>query len=94
VRQRAIWAFLLFAAALPPASTGLGFTSVPPGEARIALSFAWAFSGLGLLAALWAAFPTVRYWEDLPGPTRWLGMLPLLAILLFAAPATVTVALL
>jgi len=85
---------LLFVAALLPASMALGFASVPPGDTTIALSFAWAFSGLGLLAALWAAFQTVRYWEDLPGATRWLGTLPLIAILLFAAPATVTVALL
>ena len=37
--------------------------------------------------ALWAAFPTLRYWEGLPSQTRWLGALPLLTISLFLSVA-------
>ena len=44
----------------------------------------WA---IGLLFALWAAFPTLRYWEALPGTIRWLGALPLLCVSFFLSTA-------
>ena len=48
---------------------------------------AFVFWAIGLLFALWAAFPTSRYWDGLPGPVRWLGSLPLLSGALSRASA-------
>jgi hypothetical protein len=42
--------------------------------------------------ALWAAVPTLRHWDSLPGPTRWLGALPLLSVSLFLSVALLAVA--
>ena len=39
--------------------------------------------------ALWAAFPTLRYWEGLPIQMRWLGALPLLSVSLFLSAALI-----
>jgi hypothetical protein len=39
--------------------------------------------------ALWAAFPTLRYWDGLPAQTRWLGALPLLTVSLFFTAALI-----
>ena len=46
---------------------------------------------VGLLFALWAAFPTLRYWDGLPAQTRWLGALPLLSVSLFLSAALIAV---
>ncbi len=50
---------------------------------------ALGFFAIGLLMALWAAFPTLRYWEGLPMQTRWLGALPLLTVSLFFTVALI-----
>jgi hypothetical protein len=44
---------------------------------------------LGFLFALWAAAPTLRYWEALPSGTRWLGALPLLSVSMFLTAAMI-----
>jgi hypothetical protein len=83
IRSRTLWAVALFAAAVPPAfiSTGLAFGS--ESYARIALPIALSIWALGMLFALAAAFPTLRYWEALPNTVRWLGALPILSVALF-----------
>jgi len=43
------------------------------------------------LFALWAAVPTLRYWEGLAAQTRWLGALPLLSVSLFVSVALIAV---
>lgn len=53
------------------------------------MPLAMLFWALGLLFALWAAFPMLRYWEGLPNQTRWLGALPLLSVSLFVSAALV-----
>ncbi len=60
---------------------------------NIAVLFATGFWILGVLMAVWAAFPTVRYWEGLPSQTRWLGALPMLTISLFLSAAILAAAL-
>ncbi len=89
IRNRAIWAVALFTASLPPAFVALGIAEVTTDQVNVALPMAFGFWGLGLLFALWAAFPTLRYWEALPGPTRWLGALPLLSVSLFFTAALI-----
>jgi hypothetical protein len=86
IRSRTIWAVALFAAAVPPAfvSTGVGLGEA---YARIALPIALSIWALGMAFALSAAFPTLRYWEHLPGGVRWLGALPLLSVVLFTVAA-------
>ena len=39
--------------------------------------------------ALWAAFPTLRYWDGLPGTIRWMGAMPLLCVSLFLSIALI-----
>ena len=58
-------------------------------EVNIALPLAVGFWLIGLLFALWAAFPTLRYWEALPQTTRWLGALPMLSVSLFFSAALI-----
>ncbi len=53
---------------------------------RIRVRAIWA---VGLLFAIWAAFPTMRYWEILPDTVRWLGALPLLSVSLFLSVAII-----
>ena len=53
---------------------------------RIRVRAIWA---VGLLFAIWAAFPTMRYWEILPDTVRWLGALPLLSVSLFLSLAII-----
>jgi hypothetical protein len=89
IRVRAIWAVALFAAAVPPAIVGLGIIATGSDEANIAIPMAFGFWVIGLLMALWAAFPTLRYWEGLPTQTRWLGALPLLTVSLFFTAALI-----
>ena len=89
IRVRAIWAVALFAAAVPPAIVGLGIIATGSDEANIAMPMAFGFWVIGLLMALWAAFPTLRYWEGLPTQTRWLGALPLLTVSLFFTAALI-----
>ena len=83
IRFCAVWAVLFLAASVLPgiASTGLvaGTEDWAGGALPVAIGL-WTF---GILFAVWAAFPTLRYWEVLPAPVRWLGALPLLAVLLF-----------
>ena len=54
-----------------------------------AVPLAIGFWLIGLLFALWAAFPTLRYWEGLPQTTRWLGALPMLSVSLFFSAALI-----
>ena len=89
IRVRAIWAVALFAAAVPPAIVGL-IVATGSDEADIAMPMAFSFWAVGLLMALWAAFPTLRYWEGLPAQIRWLGALPLLTVSLFFTAALIT----
>ncbi len=79
IRGRAIWAVAFFASAVPPAIIGSGIAMATPDQANVAIPFAVVFWALGLLFAIWAAFPTLRYWDNLPGSVRWLGALPLLS---------------
>lgn len=83
IRRRAIWAVALFAASILPTFVGLGIASAGRQTANVALLFALAFWVIGVAMALWAAFPTLRYWEGLEPNTRWLGALPMLTISLF-----------
>lgn len=87
IRNRAIWATALFAASLPPAIVGLGGANASEQQIGVAQPLALLFWLLGAVVALWAAFPTLRYWEALPAATRWLGALPLLAVSLFLSAA-------
>jgi hypothetical protein len=89
IRVRAIWAVALFAAAVPPAIVGLGIIATGSDEANVAMPMAFGFWAIGLLMALWAAFPTLRYWDGLPAQTRWLGALPLLTVSLFFSVALI-----
>ncbi len=92
IRVRAIWAVALFAASVPPAIVGSGITVTGSDEANVALPMAFGFWLFGLLFALWAAFPTLRYWEGLPSPIRWLGALPLVCVSLFLSTAILAAA--
>ena len=80
IRVRAIWAVAMFAASVPPSIVGSGIIVTGSDEANVALPMAFGFFVIGLLMALWAAFPTLRYWEGLPLTIRWLGALPLLTV--------------
>ena len=90
IRSLTVWAVALFAAAVPPAfiSTGVAFGS--EAYARIALPIALSIWALGMLFALAAAFPTIRYWEALPSGVRWLGALPIMSVALYFAATLVT----
>jgi hypothetical protein len=89
IRVRAIWAVALFASAVPPAIVGLGIIATGSDEANVAMPMAFGFWAIGVLMALWAAFPTLRYWDGLPAQTRWLGALPLLTVSLFFTVALI-----
>jgi hypothetical protein len=89
IRNRAIWAVALFAASVPPAFVGLGNAGRNTDLLEVASTLAIAFWAIGLLFALWTAFPTLRYWEGLPVQTRWLGSLPLLSVSLFLSIALI-----
>jgi hypothetical protein len=89
IRTRAIWAVALFTASLPPAFIGLGIATATDDQTNLAMPLAFLFWAIGLLFALLAAFPTLRYWEGLPGQVRWLGSLPLLSVSLFLSVALV-----
>lgn len=87
IRNRAIWAVSLFTASIPPAFVGMGISSLTIDDANVALPLAFLFWTSGFLFALAAAVPTLRYWESLPGQTRWLGALPMLSVSLFLSAA-------
>ena len=89
IRNRAIWAVALIAAALPPAFEASGIADIAANQIEAALPLAVGFWLLGLGFALWAAFPTLRYWDGLSPTTRWLGALPLMSVSLFLTVATV-----
>ena len=91
IRTRSIWAVALFTASLPPAFIGLGIATATDDQTNLAMPLAFVFWTIGLLFALWAAVPTLRYWDGLPGPVRWLGALPLLSVSLFLSAALVGV---
>jgi len=91
IRNRAIWAVALFASSVPPAVVGLGIAQATSDQVNVAMPMAFGFWAIGLLFALAAAFPTLRYWEGLPNQTRWLGALPLLSVSLFLSAALVAV---
>ena len=92
IRTRAIWAVALFAAAVPPAIIGFGLTQASSEQANVASPLAFGFWAIGLLFALAAAIPTLRYWDHLPTMIRWLGSLPLLSVSLFLSLAIVVTA--
>lgn len=87
IRNRAIWAVALFAASIAPAIIGLGIATATEDQINTAQPLAFLFWGVGLLFALWAAVPTLRYWDRLPDQTRWLGTLPLLSVSLLLTAA-------
>lgn len=87
IRNRAIWAVALFAASVAPAVVGLGIAKATEDVTNLAQPLALLFWLIGLLFAIAAAIPTLRYWEGLPGATRWLGTLPLLSISLLLTVA-------
>ena len=89
IRNRAIWAVALFAASVPPAIVGMGIAAGTSEQANVAMPLAFLFWSLGVLMALWAAFPTLRYWEGLPAQVRWLGALPMLSVSLFLSAAVI-----
>jgi hypothetical protein len=89
IRNRAIWAVALFAASVPPAVIGLGIAAATPEQTNVAMPLAFLFWVLGVLMALWAAFPTLRYWEGLSAQTRWMGALPMLSVSLFLSAALI-----
>jgi len=91
IRNRAIWAVALFTASVPPAAVALGVADVAADKVNVAMPLAVGFWLLGVLFALWAAVPTLRYWDGLPQTTRWLGALPLLSVSLFLSAAIVSV---
>jgi hypothetical protein len=93
IRNRAIWAIALFAASVPPAVVGLGIAAGTIEQANVAMPLAFLFWALGVVMALWAAFPTLRYWEGLPVQTRWLGALPMLSVSLFLGAVLIGAAL-
>jgi len=92
VRARAIWAVAFFAASVPPAITGFGIVAGGAELAGAGPLFAFGFWLIGFVMALWAAIPTLRYWDGLPGPTRWLGALPLISVSLFLSIALLAAA--
>jgi hypothetical protein len=91
IRVRAGWAVALFGASVVPAIVGIGIiqTSVP--TTNVATPFAFGFWVFGLMFAVGAAIPTLRYWDDLPIHLRWFGALPLLCVSLFLSVAVVAV---
>lgn len=89
IRTRAIWAVALFAASVPPAIVGMGIAAGTSEQANVAMPLAFLFWAVGVLMALWAAFPTLRYWEGLPAQVRWLGALPMLSVSLFLSAAVI-----
>ncbi len=92
IRARAIWAVAFFAASVPPAAIGFGIAAGSGEPTGVGPPLAFGFWFIGFLMALWAAFPTLRYWDSLPGPTRWLGALPLLSVSLFLSVALLAAA--
>ena len=91
IRNRAVWAVALFTAAVPPAAVALGIARMTDDATNAARPLALGFWLLGLAFALAAAVPTLRYWDLLPGATRWLGALPLLSVSLFFSAAMIGV---
>ena len=91
IRTRAIWAVALFTASLPPAFIGFGIATATDDQTNLAMPLAFVFWSTGLLFALWAAVPTLRYWDGLPGQVRWLGALPLLSVSLFLSIALISI---
>ena len=89
IRSRAAWAVALFTAAVPPAAVALGIARMTEDATNVARPLALGFWLLGFVFALAAAVPTLRYWDLLPGPTRWLGALPLLSVSLFLSVAMI-----
>jgi hypothetical protein len=92
IRSRAIWAVASFAGSVPPALIGMGLAAGGSEQADIAMPLAFVFWTIGLLLALWAAFPTLRHWEGLPSHIRWMGALPLLSVSLLLSAALVAAA--
>ena len=89
IRGRAIWAVALFAASVPPAIIGMGMVATGSDEANVALPLGFGAFAIGFLMALWAAFPTLRYWDALPPTVRWMGAAPMLTVSLFLTIALI-----
>lgn len=90
IRNRAVWAVALFAASVLPALVGFGIAPVTADADNVAVPLATVFWIVGLFFALWAAYPTLRYWEALPNHIRWMGALPWLTVSLFVSAALIT----
>jgi hypothetical protein len=90
IRNRAIWAVAFFAASVLPAIVGMGLADMEGEGGAIAMPIAFALWAIGALIALFAAFPTLRYWEGLSTQTRLLGALPLLTVSFFLTAALIT----
>ena len=85
IRNRAIWAVALFAAAVPPAIVGLGIAQAT--DDQVQRRHAASPSPSGRSALLLRAMgrlphPALLGWPAIQ--TRWLGALPLLSVSLFA----------
>lgn len=91
IRMRAIWAVAFVAASVLPGIASTGLVAGSEDWAKGALPIAIGLWTFGTVFALWAAFPTLRYWEHLPNSVRWLGALPLIAILFFLVAVPLTV---
>jgi hypothetical protein len=89
IRVRAGSAVAMYAASVVPAVIGAGLLNMSTERANIATPFAFGFWALGVLCAIWAAVPTLRYWDVLPSQIRWFGALPLLCASLFLSVAMV-----
>lgn len=83
IRKRSIWAVALFATSVAPAIVGAGLLNASTNQVNIATPMAFGFWLLGVLFALWAAIPTLRYWDHLPSTIRWFGALPMLGASFF-----------
>ena len=90
IRGRAIWAVAFFAASVAPAFIALGVANAGPDADTVAMPLALVFWAIGLFFALWAAFPTLRYWEALPAHVRWMGALPWLTVSFFGCAVLIS----
>jgi hypothetical protein len=89
IRNRSIWAVAFFAASVLPAIVGMGALDMQGEGVVIALPVAFGLWVIGALIALFAALPTLRYWDGLPTQTRLLGALPLLTVSFFLTIALI-----
>jgi hypothetical protein len=89
IRFRAVWAVLFLAVSVAPGIVSTGLIAGSDDWTGGAIAIFVGAASFGVLFALCAAFPTLRYWEVLPNLVRWLGALPLIAVLVFAVATAV-----